>query len=309
MSRLFDACLQQWTTPQGWSESSIHLLPKDGTKPNHPSNMRPITLSPVFRKLFEIVLLRRFSTSAGGWAHFHPAQAGFRRAYSTLSNAALLHILLESKQICSIVFLDFRAAFDVVKHLQLDEVLRGRGCPDQIRALIIGLMFRQVRSRVLANNGAPEWFQRTRGLLQGSPLSPMLFNLFVDDLLHYLNRNAGPITGTLFYADDGTLLGRRGADMQAILDEVQECCDNNHMEPNISKCGLITQDSSVGDLLLDGEKVSRLERYDYLGFPMTIDGIDFPQHFEDRIQAAVKRADFLTLFAAEWGVAHWRRLY
>ena len=53
-----------------------------------------------------------------------PTQAGFRSHYSTCTNAAVLHSLLESYRITHVVFLDFKAAFDVVDYSLLTDVLR-----------------------------------------------------------------------------------------------------------------------------------------------------------------------------------------
>ena len=51
-----------------------------------------------------------------------------------------------------------------------------------------------------------------RGLLQGSPLSPLLANLYLDEIDHLLD---GPAARLVRYADDLVLLARRKADAEA----------------------------------------------------------------------------------------------
>ena len=51
-----------------------------------------------------------------------------------------------------------------------------------------------------------------RGLLQGSPLSPLLANLYLDEIDHLLD---GPAARLVRYADDVVLLARRKADAEA----------------------------------------------------------------------------------------------
>ncbi|KAH0288161.1 hypothetical protein KCU71_g15726, partial [Aureobasidium melanogenum] len=108
------------------------------------------------------------------------------------------------------VFLDFKSAFDVLDHSILERILVDRGCPAYLLALIKSLTFNNVRSRVLVNGVASDWFRRTCGVLQGSPISPHLFNFFVDGLITELNLGSGlekdPMPYTLFYANDGGLL-------------------------------------------------------------------------------------------------------
>ena len=55
---------------------------------------------------------------------------------------------------------------------------------------------------------------RGRGLLQGSPLSPLLANLYLDEVDHLLD---GPAARLVRYADDFVLLARRRADADAAL--------------------------------------------------------------------------------------------
>ena len=114
LQELYNQCLLQGRTPRGWNQSEIYLLSKDVDQKRDANNLRPISIICIFRKVFERLLLLQFQGQP--WAQLHPAQAGFRRSYSTYSNAAVVHTLLASKTQLTVVFLDLKSAFDVVDH-------------------------------------------------------------------------------------------------------------------------------------------------------------------------------------------------
>jgi len=306
LTRLYRRCVEVGDTPRTWNQTEIHLLVKDPTKRKDGSNLRPITLITMFRKVFERLLLQRFDADV--WAGLHPAQAGFQSHYSTCMNAAVVHHLLSSHARSTAVFLDFRAAFDVLEHAKLDELLRQRGCPAGIQTLLRRLMFDDLSSRVLVNEDVTPWFPRTCGVLQGSPLSPYLFNIFIDPLLVELNRNGLGVPLCLFYADDGVLVTPSSIDTQELLDQVAKWSKENGIALNVAKCGHISRLSCPAPLYVDGQEIAVRESYNYLGFPVTRDGIDFKKHLSYRIQMAVRRADWLSLYSDTWGAVHRLRI-
>lgn len=314
LHHLYAQCLSSTRTPAAWNETEIHLLIKDTAKPRDANNLRPITLICMFRKVFERLLLSRFDHD--GWAKIHPAQAGFRSHYSTYTNAAMVHHALSTGLRKIAVFLDFKSAFDVLDHSILERVLVERGCPSYLLALIKSLTFDNVRSRVLVNGEASDWFRRTCGVLQGSPISPHLFNFFVDGLITELNIDYShlgkdPIPYTLFYADDGTLLPTDYDEARRLLQIVERWSDVNGLRLNVRKCGHMSQYLIPQALFLDHgtEQIPLVQQYDYLGFPMTARGIDFEAHLTRRIGAAVARANFLSISSDSWGPAHRLRVF
>ena len=72
------------------------------------------------------------------------------------TNTAILYSLLESRRVTYVVFLDFKAAFDVVDYSLLTDILRRRGYPPRILALIASLTFRGVRSRIVSDSEASD---------------------------------------------------------------------------------------------------------------------------------------------------------
>jgi hypothetical protein len=307
LQELYNRCLREGKTPRAWNESEIYLLTKDVNRKRDATNLRPISIICIFRKVFERLLL--LQAQGQPWAQLHPAQAGFRRSYSTYSNAAVVHALLSSKARSTAVFLDFKSAFDVIDHQRLDAKLAARGCPGTLRLLIQNLMFLNLKSRILINGRVTDWFSRSRGVFQGSPLSPWLFNLFVDDLLHQVNAQAPEIPLCLFYADDGVIITHSKTDLAQLLRIVEDWTVENAIFLNPAKCAVVTSRSDLPSLLVYGQEIPRAESYTYLGFPVTANGIDFQKHLEQRIQAAVGRARWLGVQSNSWGPAHRLRIY
>ncbi|KAK2979211.1 hypothetical protein RJ640_003141 [Escallonia rubra] len=304
---LYNSCIRRGKTPRSWNETVVCLIIKDPHRRKDADNVRPISLIVMFRKVFERLLLRRFD--ANGWARVQPAQAGFRSHYSTCINAAILHALLASRRVTHVAFLDFRAAFDVVDHGILAGILRRRGCPEQMLALIANLTFFDVFSRVVSDSRISRRFARTRGVLQGSPLSPYLFNIFVDGLLEELNAEKGPIPRSLFFADDGVLLGASSREIQQLLNIVEKWTVSHKIGLNVKKCGYLAPQGCEDVVSVGGVEVGKVDEYVYLGFPFTIRGIDFTKHLTKRLSQACGRATFLSLHSDDWGIAHRNRVY
>lgn len=130
-----------------------------------------------------------------------------------------------------------------------------------MRFLIAGLTFHNVRSRVVSDGEASAWFSRSRGVFQGSPLSPYLFNIFVDALLEEHNRGANLTPRSLFYADDGTLLATSSAEIQRLLNVVASWSARIRMTLNVKKCGYITPSGSREPVCLGDDHVPRVEGY------------------------------------------------
>jgi hypothetical protein len=306
LQQLYQACVRGGRTPRAWNRSEVHLLSKDASRPRDADNLRPISLICMFRKIFERLLLLRCQDEA--WASLHPCQAGFRREYSTCTNAAVVHSLLASGARSTAIFLDLKAAFDMVDHQILLERLLTRGCPTSIAGLLRSLMCDGVESRLFLNGCISEWFPRTRGVLQGSPLSPWLFNLFIDELLQQMNTDVRTRI-CLFYADDGALVTHSSVDAQVLLNMVEGWATRNRLELRVEKCGYVSSCTNPPPLSLYGRDLLLCQSYEYLGFPMTAAGIDFPAHLLRRMHAAIGRANWLGLQSDAWGVAHRLRVY
>jgi hypothetical protein len=105
-----------------------------------------------------------------------------------------------------ILKLDFEKAYDKVKWSFLQQTLRMKGFSPEWRALINDFVSGgSVAIRV--NDDTGRYFQTRKGLRQGDPLSPMLFNIVVDMLAILIERakSDGQIEGVIPHLVDGGL--------------------------------------------------------------------------------------------------------
>ncbi|KAL1476953.1 hypothetical protein MTO96_036115 [Rhipicephalus appendiculatus] len=174
-----------------------------------PSELRPITISSVLVRLFSRLLLARLQSHY----FFHPLQSGFSADRAAQSNLLLLQGLMKHAKRhnrCNFfaASLDLRKAFDSVSHAALLTSLREGGAHEDYIMAIIDMYSAQ--STVYSFRGQSDGLRVyvQHGIKQGDPLSPFLFNLTLDPLMHSLNTSGfgyqiqGRTVSALAYADD-----------------------------------------------------------------------------------------------------------
>ena len=199
--------------------SIVPVLKKPTLNPNMPGNYRPITISTTYSKLFELYLLTQFSTECG------KTQFGFREGMGIDMACSFMHDVVKYfNSNGSPVFscsLDAEKCFDRIWHSGLFYKLQNR----IVLSLWLTLFewYTNLRAVVKWNDILSETFKVTRGIRQGSLLSPILFTYFIDDLLTTLsNTSCGlRIVHFLFnnfaYADDVNLLAATVPDLQKLM--------------------------------------------------------------------------------------------
>ncbi|CAL4123305.1 unnamed protein product, partial [Meganyctiphanes norvegica] len=86
------------------------------------------------------------------------------------------------------LLLDASKAFDRVNYIKLFNKLLDRGmCPLTVRLLLN--MYTTQKLQVKWNSNISPKFDVTNGVRQGGVLSPLLFSVYIDELLEKLKRN------------------------------------------------------------------------------------------------------------------------
>jgi len=300
LRHLFLACLNANATPEEWNRSIVYLIPKSKEAPHTANTVRPISVLPIFRRIFESLLIPVFTDTKYFHARLHACQAGFRTGYSTITNVAICHHLLSQKLARIAVFLDFKAAYDAIKPHQVMAALRKRKTPKILQNLIQSLMFSNGQFTLLVNGVPAPPTSRNQGLPQGSPLSPIIFNMFIDSLVRQLNVIPSSTPSCLFYADDGVLFTQNERDMRRLLNVAEKWSRDQEMTYNVSKCGVLNKLQDTVELYLQHELIPVLEVYKYLGFPMTSDGIQYKQHMSNQAETVKQFLKFVQLNSSSW---------
>ena len=254
----------------------------------------------VVLKVLMSILMMRLSSQLEAKGLLRKEQAGFRSHEEVISQViALYEICLRRRQIgCKtwVAFIDFRKAYDTVPHAALFAKLSHVG----VRGKALRFLKAIYEDSHIAIR-SPEGViieQLMKGVRQGCPLSPILFDVFINDILDDIN-NGAMIPGIyhgenripgLLLADD--LVGLSGSRRRlfSTLQKVEQWSSNWEMDLGVQKCGIVIVGGSDHDrrkaiYKIKGEPVPVLRSYTYLGIPFN-DELDLSKAVMSRLENA-----------------------
>jgi hypothetical protein len=169
------------------------------------------------------------------------SQAGFRRNRNTWNKIWQLRNLIEhqnlNKKPIHIIYLDLAKAYDSVEHWAIKQILSKYGFNKEFTKIIQDIC-KNNTAEIITAYGNTSKIEIGRGLPQGSPISPILFDLFLDPLLQLIEENQLGIQieeenyNVLAYADDMALVADRFENIQTMLTLVSEFCNYYGIEIN-----------------------------------------------------------------------------
>ena len=217
--KLFNTVLRSGIMPQTWCNGIITPIFKSGVK-SDPSNYREICISSCLGKLFCSILDQRLLDHAKSLDILHKSQIGFLANNGTADHVLTLRTLIDKyvhghQTKVYACFVDFRKAFDSVWHDGLLFKLLQYNVGGKFFSLIKSLYANSTCSVRLGSKKTRS-FQYARGVRQGCILSPLLFNLYLNDLAFSFNNILsdpfvlpnGMKLNSLLYADDLIILSR-----------------------------------------------------------------------------------------------------
>ncbi len=132
---------------------------------------------------------------------------------------------------------------------------------------------------VRMNGVLSEWFESTIGTKQGDNLSPNCFSMYLNPLLTDLKSSGlgvhieNDIISVLAYADDLVLIAESEADLQSLLNILQNWCFKWRLAVNVDKTKIMhfrnkNMILTNVNFTINGQSLEIVEQYKYLGIIM-----------------------------------------
>ena len=234
---IFKHSLEVGELPCEWKTANVSPIFKKGKK-SDPLNYRPISLTSVPCKVMEKVIRDEIMEHLEQNNLLSKHQHGFRSNRSCLTQLleyfSEIHKSLDDSDPIDAIYLDCKKAFDTVPHKRLIAKLRAYGISGKILKWIESFLKNRTQKVVISgvhSDSLPIW----SGVPQGSVLGPLLFLIYINDLLD------GISSGGKLFADDAKIFKRIKSlqdrlILQQDLIKLQEWSSKWLMEFNEKKC-------------------------------------------------------------------------
>lgn len=195
--KIFNCIFNYGKFPIDWKKYFMCFIPKSGGN----YELRPISLACNIAKLFEKIIQYRLEWFVERHDILPNFQFGFRKGRSCKDNLVTLtsdiHEAFANREWLGAVFVDIKGAFDNVNINKLLYILNEMGLPSKI----IKFIRHMTTDRIIEGfyDGESLGIRvASKGVPQGSVLSPLLFNIYVAYICHHIPGGVTP----LMYADD-----------------------------------------------------------------------------------------------------------
>ena len=279
ITKLFNDVFKSGIIPESWKTSVIVPIPKTGDLKD-PNNWRGIALIDCGCKILTKIITNRIYSELENINFFISEQIGFREKQEAIQHSVTLVEFINGRMNQDletfVAFVDIRKAYDSVHHGALMHKLAKAGIHGRSLKFFKSL-YKDSKCKILIDGNLTDSIDYQCGVRQGCVSSPMLFDIFVNDMLDemkdynlgveiefydVMNRklfdlvqkgkeqdwigvqNTNPkrvtscFTGLLF-ADDLCLVANNQETLQKQLNFLSSWSDKYGLTFGISKCGVL----------------------------------------------------------------------
>jgi len=299
LATIYSRCMRTSRIPEYWKTSITTLIYKKGDAGN-PGNWRPINLQSAVYKVYAAILARRTASWAIATKAISNTQKGFMPYNGTTEHSFLLETVInngrDEKKARYMTWYDLKNAFGSVSHELIMASLRASRMPEQICDAVANIYHGATFAVRMGRVGLTRLIANNRGVKQGCPFSPILFNFCLEGLLCSLSNTriarvepGVGFPGTekrlnhLAYADDLVLFTADDGEMRTLHRATLDFMAWAKVEVNAAKCATLAMKlrnrswtTPRLELMVEGATIPTLsysERYKYLGIQTDAMGI------------------------------------
>ncbi len=277
--------LKEGYIPVEWKRIRITLIHKKEDT-NDPDKYRGISLSSALYKILAKILARRIINTVEKTNLIGESQGLGKLGVSASDQARILWNIIEDAdqfdEDLDIVYVDMEKAYDKVEWKALEEVLKETGLPENLINLIMELNT-NLKVKIESDFGETRVINVERGIRQGCPLSPIIFCLFIEPLLRWLEigeegyiMNGGRVKiPSLAYMDDIVLINKNEKETKKQGKKLEEYSNRYGLKVSDKTKQTNRKDEMNREkLIIQGEEIKNIKKnktYKYLGYWMTMD--------------------------------------
>ncbi|OMJ18073.1 LINE-1 reverse transcriptase-like protein [Smittium culicis] len=225
--------------------SIIVPVPKKGDMKD-PNNYREISLILTIIKLLAKIVTTKLAAMGIKYKLIAKEQSGFRNFEECVAQVTTLYEIARCRKIKNlqtwICFVDYSKAYVRVPHMALIHKLRSIGIGGKLLNVIKGIYY-DPKIAVRIGDDISERSEYHCGVRQGCPASPILFDLYINDIFSDVLAVEVPelpkrIPGLLF-AHNAVVLDDSAQNLQILLDAISTWSEALEMAMNASKCTIM----------------------------------------------------------------------
>ena len=273
--------------PEQWKSSFLVPLHKKGSR-GDPDNYRGLAVGSNIGKFFTKCLNHKLKSFVEENNILSPHQFGFRDDFRTTDAIFSLRSVVNyyksngNKPVYA-CFVDFSKAFDSISRIAMAYKLGTVGIKGSMLKLINN-MYSHSEYIIKSGGDFSQPINSTLGVKQGCNLSPLLFNIFINDIHDIFDSSCDPISlnnhtiNSLSFADDLVILSESPTGLNRSLQCLDKYCDDWGLKVNSKKTKVMvfnrayTKKIQNSKYFIHGEIIQTTKSYCYLGIEMSNTG-------------------------------------
>jgi hypothetical protein len=294
LTSLLNMCTEYSYVPPEWRISHLKVLYKGKGERDSPDSYRGLALGSNVCKLGSKIYANQLYEYV---KQFIPEeQFGFVKGKSTIDAVfkLLSYITVELEKdrgFALVAFVDLRKAFDsVIRRILLEIVRDFNTVPIELLRMLCAILdvnYIQVHDGLLLSDPIIQ----SNGVLQGDPLSSLLFNLLTHDLPSKIANATNGDAKVVMYADDLAIVTNNVTALQTALDALFVWCQEKGMQVNESKTKIVKFRNggrpTNENVMYNNVKLELVNEMEYLGFTLQCTTRSFTKHISKRCTNAI----------------------